>query len=386
MKRKLVLFSSVILCLINYGCSKEYKTGDEVVKKVNEVFSNINSINYSLVIKDKYGNEFKSNNLQERTEFDKNNGFQYSKQKAIIEIKDESLKSSTFSFSYDGNTLFVQKKENGEITVLDTPSMQSVMGLLGNALFIYRRPMLLKDKFVKYDSASLLKMETKNEQNCYKILVERSISMPFSDEKEILKTTWWINSKTFYPVASESDKKKTSITIKQVNQTIPNEDFRLIKNNINYKSNKEIENLGLLNMGEKFPVWYLKDASGNLKLSSEFKGKIVVIDFWGTWCPPCKKAMPDIQKLHKKYKNKDVVVIGISVNDKPNAAEEYFKSKGYTYLHLPYGEELSKQIKVKMFPTLYIIDKKGTIIHAEKGYNENGFNEWSNVIDKELEV
>ncbi|WP_299272584.1 TlpA disulfide reductase family protein [uncultured Psychroserpens sp.] len=378
--------ATLVLFTASTSYSQDLKNGIDVVKKVNEVFDKIKTISYTMTVEDNYGNIAKSENLQERTDIDNNNGFGYSKQKAIIQLTDKVKKTSTFSFSYDGNTLFVQPKQNGEITIIDDPTIESVIDLLSSSyLFIYRRPLLLKKGFIIHDDLSLLGLEKKDGQNCYKLIAKKTIASPLSGENKIYEYTWWINSKTFYPVAYESNLQKFSIKVNQVNQTLSNDSFTLVKHNkINYTTNENIENTGLLNIGEKFPAWYLKDASGNLRLSSEFKEKIVVIDFWGTWCPPCKKAMPDIQKLHDKYKNQDVVVIGISVNDKPNAAEKYFKSKDYTYLHLPYGEELAEQIKIKMYPTLYILNKKGNIIYAEKKYNENGLHDWSKVIDLTL--
>ncbi|WP_298753979.1 TlpA disulfide reductase family protein [uncultured Psychroserpens sp.] len=387
MKLRFTYLIIVVLVLFTTSIShsQDLKNGTDVVKKVTEIFDKIKTISYTMTVEDNYGNIAKSENLQERIDIDNNNGFGYSKQKAIIRLTDKVSKTSTFSFSYDGNTLFVQPKQNGEITIIDDPTMESVIDLLGSSLFIYRRPLLLKKGFIVHDDVSLLAIEKKDGQNCYKLLAKKSIASPLSGENKIYEYTWWINSKTFYPVAHESKLQKFSIKVNQVNQTHPNDAFKLVKHDkINYTTNETIENTGLLNIGEKFPVWYLKDASSNLRLSSEFKGKIVVIDFWGTWCPPCKKAMPDIQKLHDKYKNKDVVIIGVSVNDKPNAAEKYFKSKGYTYLHLPYGEELAEQIKVKVYPTLYILNKKGNIIYAEKKYNENGLHDWSKIIDVAL--
>src|SRR4029434_4220756 len=68
-------------------------------------------------------------------------------------------------------------------------------------------------------------------------------------------------------------------------------------------------------LGSKAPVWELKDLDGKLVKSSEFDGKVVILDFWATWCPPCKAEIPGFIELQKKYGEKGLVVVGVSLDE-----------------------------------------------------------------------
>ena len=65
-------------------------------------------------------------------------------------------------------------------------------------------------------------------------------------------------------------------------------------------------------IGNKAPSFTLKDTNGKTVSLSDFSGKVVIIDFWTTWCPPCKESSKELEKLHRKYGERDVVVLGVS--------------------------------------------------------------------------
>src|SRR6266567_2066513 len=78
------------------------------------------------------------------------------------------------------------------------------------------------------------------------------------------------------------------------------------------KSESSKEKTKLLAIGATAPDWELSDADGKLQTLAQYRGKIVVLDFWATWCGPCAEVMPQMQKLHEKYKDKGVAVFGVS--------------------------------------------------------------------------
>jgi len=122
----------------------------------------------------------------------------------------------------------------------------------------------------------------------------------------------------------------------------------------------------LLSIGSIAPAWELKDSKGNLISLKSLKGRVVVIDFWATWCGPCKAAMPMMQALHEQFRDKPVTVIGVSAWEKGDAAS-FMKEKGYTYGLLLNGDAMAEQYHVSGIPTLYIIGTDGKIFHATKG-------------------
>lgn len=118
----------------------------------------------------------------------------------------------------------------------------------------------------------------------------------------------------------------------------------------------------LLAVGEVAPDWTLTDALGKTYSLSNYRGKIVILDFWATWCGPCVKAMPEIQALHDKFKDRGVEVFGINAWEESNSSA-YFKDKGYTYNLLLNGETITKPYRVSNLPTIYVIGAKGEIIY-----------------------
>jgi cytochrome c biogenesis protein CcmG/thiol:disulfide interchange protein DsbE len=121
---------------------------------------------------------------------------------------------------------------------------------------------------------------------------------------------------------------------------------------------------------EKAPEFELPTSDGKkLKLSS-LKGKVVIIDFWATWCPPCRKGVPDLVELKKKYGKKGFEIVGISL-DGPQTKSEvvpFIKNYGINY-PVVYGNEAVtiSYGGVQSIPTAFIIDKEGKIVATYVG-------------------
>lgn len=140
----------------------------------------------------------------------------------------------------------------------------------------------------------------------------------------------------------------------------------------------------LLAIGDAAPDWTLSDPTGKKHKLSEYRGKVVVLDFWGTWCPPCVMAMPGLQKLHEKYKDKPVAVLGLNVGDPPGAAEKHMKDKKFTYGLLLSAEPVAQDYGVSGFPTFFVIGTDGKVIHRAVGFNPKGEEEMAKIIDEHL--
>lgn len=116
------------------------------------------------------------------------------------------------------------------------------------------------------------------------------------------------------------------------------------------------------------PDFSLSDLYDTMTTLEQYRGRVVVVDFWATWCPPCKMSIPELVKLQEKYRDKGLVVLGISLDDPGRASDEYlraFKEKyniNYTILRF------NRQVLVDYFafdtpaiPTMFIIDREGKI-------------------------
>jgi len=119
------------------------------------------------------------------------------------------------------------------------------------------------------------------------------------------------------------------------------------------------------------PEWKLKDVDGHEVSSAQFKGKVVVLDFWATWCGPCRLEIPGYVEMQKKYGADGLVVIGVSV-DQDKAASETVKSFvakfGINYQIVMASEDVVTAFGgVDAIPTTFIIDRAGKIRDRKTG-------------------
>jgi cytochrome c biogenesis protein CcmG, thiol:disulfide interchange protein DsbE len=116
----------------------------------------------------------------------------------------------------------------------------------------------------------------------------------------------------------------------------------------------------------------LESNQGNKITLSDLRGKVVILDFWATWCPPCKAAIPKLIELYNKYQNQGVIVIGIALDDKDKVIK-LVQEMGINYPVLFDDKETSKNYEIQSIPTLFVIDQKGKQVHKEIGFSEEGF-------------
>ena len=138
-------------------------------------------------------------------------------------------------------------------------------------------------------------------------------------------------------------------------------------------------------VGEKALDFTLTGIDGAQVSLEGLKGKVILLDFWATWCGPCKQVMPTIQKIADEYKDKDVAVFGVNTWERgEGAAQKYMESKGFTYPCLLAGDELAKSYGVPGIPTLLVIGKDGMIVLAEVGMAPDGGKALRTAIDAAL--
>lgn len=126
--------------------------------------------------------------------------------------------------------------------------------------------------------------------------------------------------------------------------------------------------------GKAMPAFKMATIDGKTLTNASLKGKVVLIDFWATWCGPCKMASPSVQKLHEKYGKKGLVVIGANVweqGDSKKKTADYAKEHKYTYTFTHSNDELAKTLKINGIPTFLLVDKKGVVQMVQVGFDPN---------------
>ncbi len=143
---------------------------------------------------------------------------------------------------------------------------------------------------------------------------------------------------------------------------------------------------GLVN--KKAPEFTLNGLDGKAVSLGDFKGRIVFLDFWASWCPPCKKELPEITKLGEKFKPGEMAIVAVSVDKKKEHAGSFISTvpgvgKTVAVLHDPESKVVAAYMAQAM-PTSYIIDRDGVIRFVHFGYREEDPAEWIKEIESLL--
>jgi peroxiredoxin len=123
---------------------------------------------------------------------------------------------------------------------------------------------------------------------------------------------------------------------------------------------------GALVEGAKFPDFAAKDLAGNPLSVANYKGKVLLLDFWATWCPPCRAELPNVLKTYEAYHKQGFEIIGISLDKDKEKLTSFIKEKNMTWPQyfdgLMWQNKLAAKYGVESIPATYLLDGQGTII------------------------
>jgi len=116
-------------------------------------------------------------------------------------------------------------------------------------------------------------------------------------------------------------------------------------------------------VGAPMPELQSEDLKGNKVKLSDLKGKVVVLDIWATWCPPCRAMIPHERDLVKRFKDKPFVLVSISFDAKKETLTEFLEKESMPWTHWWNGTpgSIGKELNIKSFPTIFVLDGKGVI-------------------------
>lgn len=139
---------------------------------------------------------------------------------------------------------------------------------------------------------------------------------------------------------------------------------------------------GIIN--KKAPEFSLTSLDGKAVSLNDLRGKVVFLDFWASWCPPCKQEMPELSRLSEKFKASDFAIVAVSVDKKKEHASGFIStisgSGKLIVLHDPSASVVS-QYNAQAMPTSFIIDKTGVIKFVHFGYREEDPAAWVREIE-----
>jgi len=109
------------------------------------------------------------------------------------------------------------------------------------------------------------------------------------------------------------------------------------------------------------------DANNQVVTSGDFRGKVVVLDFWATWCGPCKASSPAFQQLSERFAGDSRVMTLAVHTDQTGDPKAYMREHRYTFPMIPRGQEFAAAYDVSVLPTFIVLDQRGRIIYRDTG-------------------
>lgn len=122
-------------------------------------------------------------------------------------------------------------------------------------------------------------------------------------------------------------------------------------------------------IGKTAPDFEVETLGGEKVRLSALRGKIVVLDFWATWCGPCREEFPILEKLHREFQEKGVVFLALSTDDEPEKVPPFVKAGEITMSVAMADDEIESAYGISGIPALFLVDPSGTIRHFHEGYH-----------------
>lgn len=400
MKIKLLSIGLLAVSLSSFG-----QDAKDILKKSYDKCQSIQNGSYEMTIYMKYGTS--------------NDTLKVSFNGAFKKLKDDSLYASAFHYKifwkgectgdvlYTGND-FVRINAKDSTAILMSKKMWAKNIVTYNntfySPFMNRESLPLLHGADFNDTSHMFKYvgeENINNVSCYHIQVNKT---PVNDSTEAIKTLrieyhYWITKADFIPVqySTANDEVMDKDTMNEYEKVVLNRyginnlkdeniltlnsipDYYTIKDFVPYKEPD------LLAKGTIAPNWELLSLTGEKINLKNMKGQLVLVDFFYKSCYPCMLALPSLQALHEKYKDKGLTIIGIDPYDKKKDDIASFLSKrGVNYKVLLGGEDVANDYHVSGYPTLYLIDKNGKVIFTQVGYTKDIENTLDEIIKKNL--
>jgi len=127
----------------------------------------------------------------------------------------------------------------------------------------------------------------------------------------------------------------------------------------------------------RMPDWSLTDSNGRTVRAKALQGKVLIVDFWASWCPPCRDEIPGFIALQKQYGSKGLQVVGFSMDRSPEVHARFVRDQKFNYpsmyLRDPMGQKVQAAFEkvvgpIRSIPTTLVVDRKGNIVFQHTGF------------------
>ncbi|MBI2174952.1 MAG: TlpA family protein disulfide reductase [Candidatus Omnitrophica bacterium] len=130
-------------------------------------------------------------------------------------------------------------------------------------------------------------------------------------------------------------------------------------------------NIEILDKKVRAPDFTLRDLQGNAVRLQDFRGKVVFLNFWATWCPPCRLEMPTMEELHREFSDQGLVVLAVNFRESQDEVRSFLKQHGLTFTTLLDEQERAFGLyRAWSLPTTYLINKNSEIVGKVIGYRD----------------
>lgn len=141
-----------------------------------------------------------------------------------------------------------------------------------------------------------------------------------------------------------------------------------------------------LEKGQPLPYFSLLDLrSGKIVHGDDFKGKVLYIDFWATWCTPCIEGLPKLSKLQNAFARDQFQIVAINVNEDIQVVKDFLKQIDTNIMVLSDPENIAlTRFKLKGIPTGYLIDQDGKVVFSHTGYDSEYIKQLKKAVSKQI--
>ena len=118
---------------------------------------------------------------------------------------------------------------------------------------------------------------------------------------------------------------------------------------------------------QSLPDLTFKTPDGKDIKLSDFRGKVVLVNFWATWCPPCREEMPLFEREYRRCKDRGFEVLAVNMDSSEEAFEKFLRENPYSFMVVRPSGDIERELKLMGFPTSYLLDKEGKIYRIKLG-------------------